>query len=317
MSQSQKSRMPWKYPSMVFRFSAMAYLSHCGLALEAHAGEPIAWFQAHRGAIDERPENTLAALKHAWSIAGAVPEVDLRTTSDGVIVCIHDETPARTTDAPKTWGMRNIAEISFDTLHMWDAGAWFDPAYGGERVPALDEVFDLMVQEENRQLYLDLKAVELDTVVAAIKARGFERRIFFVHGDPVYCATLQQAYEGARTMTWLSGPPTLIEQRFHRLAAKGFHGLNQIQLHLQVTRESPISYVLGDTFLANAVATTRAAGVDLQVRPFAFDGPSLRRLLDMGIRWYVADAPGAFHEALEAAEALAVKPGTQEAAKTP
>lgn len=87
------------------------------------AAEPAAWFQAHRGALDERPENTLPAIEHAWGLPGAVPEVDLRTTKDGVIVCIHDKTPARTTDAPETWAGKPIAEIPYDVLATWDACA--------------------------------------------------------------------------------------------------------------------------------------------------------------------------------------------------
>ena len=272
-------------------------------AMSAHTEEPIAYFQAHRGAIDERPENTLVALKHAWSIPGAVPEVDLRTTSDGVIVCMHDDTPGRTTNAPDEWKTKKVSEIPLNTLRSWDAGAWFDPAYTGERVPTLDEIFDLMGQTDSRQIYLDMKGVDLDAVVASIQQRGFEKRVIFVHGNPVYCAKLQEAFEGARTMTWLSGDTEMVMRRFEHMAEKGFPGLDQIQLHLPVATESPIVYSLDDTFLARAMAKARGAGVELQVRPFAFDGTSLRHLLNLGIHWYVADAPEAFHGALVAAQA--------------
>ncbi|MFP4499989.1 MAG: glycerophosphodiester phosphodiesterase [Candidatus Hydrogenedentota bacterium] len=279
------------------------------------AAEPAAWFQAHRGALDERPENTLPAIEHAWGLPGAVPEVDLRTTKDGVIVCIHDTTPARTTDAPATWAGKPIAEIPYDVLATWDAGAWFDPEYAGTRVPTLDAVFDRMGRDDARQLYLDLKAVALDDVITKIRARGFEKRIIFVHGNPVRCAALQRACGGARTMTWLSGPPDRIRARFKWLARRAFHGIDQLQLHLEATAKQPeIRYALEAAELAEAVAKTRAAGVALQVRPFAFDAASLRGLLDMGIRWYVADAPAAFHAALEAAAGMTRK-NTQAGAK--
>jgi glycerophosphoryl diester phosphodiesterase len=262
------------------------------------------WFQAHRGSIDEAPENTLAALRHAWAVPGAVPEVDLRTTADGHLVCIHDETPARTTSAPPEWRDRPIPEIPLETLRAWDAGAWFDAASSGERVPTLAEVFGLLRAEPARRLYLDLKAVDLDALERQIREAGVLEQLLFVHGDPAMCGTLSARFPGTRTMTWLSGPVPSVQTRFHALAAEGFPGIGQIQLHLQARRGTPIRYVMDEAFLREAVAAARQHGVDLQVRPFRFDGPSLRGLLDLGIRWFVADAPQAFGAALAEARAL-------------
>src|SRR5829696_3434158 len=45
--------------------------------------------QAHRGAGVLAPENTLAAFELGWKL-NCVPEADVRTTSDGVIVAFHD-----------------------------------------------------------------------------------------------------------------------------------------------------------------------------------------------------------------------------------
>lgn len=272
--------------------TAIALLMLCA------AAEPIAWFQAHRGAVDEAPENTLAAVAHAWAVPGAVPEVDLRTTADGVIVCIHDETPARTTNAPAEWRDRPVAAIPVETLRAWDAGAWFDPRFTGARIPTLDELFDLLRADPARRLYLDLKAVDLDALERQIKEAGVIGQLLFVHGDPAMCKRLSERFPGTRAMTWLSGPPASIQARFRALAEARFDGVGQIQFHLQSRRRAPIAYVLDDEFLREAVAVTRAHGVDLQVRPFQFDAASLRHLLALGIRWYVADAPQAFAEAL-------------------
>lgn len=276
------------------------------LALICAAAEPVAWFQAHRGAVDEAPENTLAAVAHAWAAPGAVPEVDLRTTADGVIVCIHDPTPARTTDAPEEWRGRDIAEIPLATLRAWDAGAWFHPRFAGERVPTLAEVFDLLKADPARRIYLDLKAVDLDALERQIRAAGVVERLLFVHGDPAMCKRLTERFPGTRTMTWLSGPPKSILERHHALAAAGFDGIGQIQFHLQVRRRNPIEYVIAHDDLRAAADAARAHGVDFQVRPFQFDAAALRGLLDLGIRWYVTDAPHAFAAAL--AEAAALEP---------
>ncbi len=277
-----------------------------GLALLAlaAAAEPGAWFQAHRGGLDEVPENTLVAFEYAWGIPGAVPEVDLRTTQDGVIVCIHDETPARTTNAPAEWKDKPVKEIPSATLRTWDAGAWFDPKYAGTPVPTLDELFTALKRDPAQRLYLDIKAVELDQLGASIDAAGVRSQVLFVHGSPVMCRRLTAQFPGIPTMTWLSGEVSSVQRRFRDLAEKRFEGISQMQLHLTPKGEAPGVYELDEAFLKEAVAATQAAGIELQVRPFIFDGPSLRHLRELGIRWFVADAPRAFANALAAAEVL-------------
>ena len=257
------------------------------------------YFQAHRGGLNEAPENTLAAFERAWDISGAVPEVDLRTTQDGVIVCIHDPTPARTTNAPDPWASTPIREIPYEMLSQWDAGSHFDSAYAGERIPTLRQLFERMQGHPDRQLYLDLKDVDLDALLGLIEEYRLKAQVLFVHGDPEMCVKLFQSYPGARTMTWLSGDPETIKQRYAHLAADGFTGISQLQFHLHAAQEAPeIVFALDELFLYDAVRRTRAAGVELQLRPFAFDPPSLRRLLELGVRWYVTDNPRAFSEAV-------------------
>lgn len=278
----------------------------CVLPLCAGAGSPEVFFQAHRGGMNEVPENTLAAFEHAWSIPGAVPEVDVTQTKDGVLVCLHDDTPRRTTDAPDPWADTPISEIPYEELQRWDAGIKFDPKYSGERVPRLDELLDRMQGHPDRQLYLDIKNVNIEAVAAAVRARGLEKQILFVHGDPAICAQLQRLFEGAHTMTWISrSTPDRMKARFAELAECGFAGINQIQFHLPAKKKEPhIEYLLDDTYLTEAVRITREAEVDLQIRPFDFDPPSLRRLIDLGIYWYVTDDPAAFADCVREALAL-------------
>jgi len=268
-------------------------------------GEPVeidAFFQAHRGGLDEVPENTLAAFHHAWGIPGAVPEVDVRTTSDGVLVCLHDDTLARTTNAPA--GVREIpvAELSFEEIRKWDAGVRFDRKFEGERVPALEELLELMKDRPERELYLDVKGVDFGALRTLLEKFGVMEQAIFVHGSRETCGELKEFFDGARTMTWFSGDPEEIKEKFAQAAAADFEGLSQLQFHLQVARVRPeIAYVLDREFLEEAVRITRAAGVELQLRPFRFDAVSLRSLLDLGVRWYVADAPERFGKVLDAA----------------
>ncbi len=46
--------------------------------------------QGHRGARGLRPENTLAAFRHALELGVATLELDCGVTRDGVVVVSHD-----------------------------------------------------------------------------------------------------------------------------------------------------------------------------------------------------------------------------------
>ncbi len=282
-----------------------AVLSLLLLLGAASAAEPAVYFQAHRGAADEAPENTLPALRLAYGVPGAVPEVDLRTTADGHIVAIHDATPARTTDAPAPWTDRDIAEIPLATLREWDAGAWFEASFAGAKVPTLDEVFAIVREDDAREIYLDLKAVDEGQIRDAILAVDLGPRVIFVHPDWDTCERLMNLYPGARTMTWISGPPRHQERRFARLLKREARGLSQLQFHLPLASAGPPPrYPLSLAYLAEARQALAAYGVALQVRHEPFTPETLKPLLDLGIEWYVTDAPQAFHEAVVAAHAL-------------
>ncbi len=54
-------------------------------------------FIAHRGESLDAPENTLSAFALAYERNCPCIECDIRMTSDGEIICIHDENTLRTT----------------------------------------------------------------------------------------------------------------------------------------------------------------------------------------------------------------------------
>lgn len=260
--------------------------------------DPHVFFQAHRGGLEEVPENTMAAYRHAWECPGAVPEVDVQTTSDGEYVCMHDDSPGRTTNATPDLKHRKISSIDSKTVRQWDAGAWFDPKFAGERVPFLKEVLDEMKGRPERQVYLDAKGVDLDKLAALVIEYGLNNQVIFTHEDAKVGAAFKEKVPGARSMTWLSGPATIIKSRFQKLADEKFCGLDQLQLHLRSSRTKPqIVYALDDAFIRDAVKQAGEAGVKIQLRPFDFTPESLRSLTAAGVEWFVTDAPAKFSEA--------------------
>lgn len=89
----------------------------------------------HRGASRDAPENTLESFRLAWEQGADGIEADFRLTADGRIVCMHDETTARTTGADL-----RIADTTLEELRRLDAGLWKGAAWSGAGIPTLDEV---------------------------------------------------------------------------------------------------------------------------------------------------------------------------------
>ena len=87
---------------------------------------------AHRGGGALAPENTLAAVRLGYELGFRAIEIDARLTADEVPLVFHDRTLERTTD-----GHGAVAETTAAEIARLDAGLWFGPAYGGERVPTL------------------------------------------------------------------------------------------------------------------------------------------------------------------------------------
>ncbi|PID56328.1 hypothetical protein CSB45_11615 [candidate division KSB3 bacterium] len=92
---------------------------------------------AHRGASGYAPENTLASFEKGLDLGADMLELDIHMSKDSELVVIHDATLERTTN-----GSGYIKNYSLKELKQFDASKGFD-AYRGERIPSLQEVFDL------------------------------------------------------------------------------------------------------------------------------------------------------------------------------
>jgi len=88
---------------------------------------PLAF--AHRGGGKLWPENTMVAFQGAVQLGCRYLETDLRTTRDGVLVTIHDETLDRISD-----GSGPVHALTLTELKRLDAGYRFSPD-GGQTFP--------------------------------------------------------------------------------------------------------------------------------------------------------------------------------------
>ena len=95
----------------------------------------------HRGAAAAAPENTLASLRKAKELGATWVEFDVKLTRDGHPVLFHDDRLDRTTS-----GQGEVALTTLAQLRKLDAGAWFAPAFEGERVPSFADALALCAE---------------------------------------------------------------------------------------------------------------------------------------------------------------------------
>lgn len=261
--------------------------------------EKIYW-QAHRGGgAHDRPDNTMAAFHYTWQLGG-IPEADIRTTRDNTILCLHDETLARTTDAPAEIASIKVHLLDLAEIRKWDAGAKFAPEYQGEKVPTLLEVLAAMSGHPERELYMDIKQVDLVKTGRLIDSLHVAKQILVASPKQEECKTLRSLAAGVRSMLWIGGSAQAIEDKFARAAATGFDGLDQIQLHLNDRDSIGVwRWQVDPSFLKKALQQTRGAGIDLEVFVKQFTEADLHALLDLGIRWYATDEPRRFAQSVQ------------------
>ena len=126
---------------------------------------------AHRGDSRHHPENTLPAFAAAVQMGAPMQEFDVQASRDRVLVCFHDETLDRTTDAARTLGPGGlVAQFSAAELARLDAGSWKHPTCAGARIPTLEQALAVMLPHSIPMI--EHKAGDADLYAALLQRLG-------------------------------------------------------------------------------------------------------------------------------------------------
>ncbi len=156
----------------------------------------------HRCARAVAPENTLAGLERAARMGVGWVEVDVRLTSDGVPVLLHDPTLDRTTN-----GTGLLSARSAEAVRGLDAGRWFADAFTGTALPTLD-VFLRALVRLGLGVNLELKTDPDDAHAVAQAALAVARTVWPGETPPVLISSFDPAaLESAKALasTWPRG----------------------------------------------------------------------------------------------------------------
>jgi glycerophosphoryl diester phosphodiesterase len=251
---------------------------------------------AHRGGAAEGPENTLEAFRHAVALGCHGLEMDLRATSDGAVVVLHDPDVDRVTDGTGPVEALTLEAVrALDAAHAFVDGRGTDPDAGphrrrggGVRVPTFAEVLDAT---PGVALVVDLKVgpPEVPGFPAAVAdllaAAGRTSEVIVGSFDQERLDAYRQAAPGAPTSAtqaevaafWSGGPPP---------QAEGFCAF-----------QVPARFADLEVVTTSFVERAHEAGVEVHV--WTVDDPAeMRRLAELGVDAIITDRPALALEVL-------------------
>ena len=159
---------------------------------------------AHRGASRLAPENTKASFQKAIDAGADFIEIDVRTTSDGQQVIVHDKSLKRTTGLNAL-----VSETNYATIKTLSAGSWFGKDFNEQTVPTLEEICALVNSENKRRsgevkLYVDCKSIDASKVVSTLRKYGLLDSAVF-YGDLPTLKSIKDLSATARLMPAFPG----------------------------------------------------------------------------------------------------------------
>jgi glycerophosphoryl diester phosphodiesterase len=146
----------------------------CSVALRpSPAAEKTILTSAHRGEHHRRPENSLPAIQAAIDAGMDYVGLDIRTTSDGKLVLMHDATVNRMTN-----GKGKVAEMTFDAIRALDLGARFPGQFPGLQVPSFEEALAL-AKKGGIGIYVHTKQAAPQELVDEIERHEMGEHVLF------------------------------------------------------------------------------------------------------------------------------------------
>ena len=244
--------------------------------------------QSHRGAGVLSPENSVEAFEIAWDL-GTVPEADLRTTEDGVIVAFHDGDFRRILpDAPAELQAESIQNLTYAEVCKLDIGSWKGPEHAEQRVPRLLDIYQILTNHPQRRLYVDIKNVDLEQL--ARESKPVHKQLILASTDYDVIKRWKTLAPQSSTLHWMGGSEAKLSSRIDQLRKTTFADIDQLQIHVRFDEDGHIRP--SEKFLLKLGVELRSHGILFQALPWDKNDPTaFERLLDLGVASFATDYP--------------------------
>lgn len=242
---------------------------------------------AHRGGSRLAPEETVVAYRNALEVGADVLELDLHSTSDGVLVCLHDDTVDRTTD-----GDGEVEAMTFAELAQLDAGYQFTRDHGetypyrgeGLTIPSLEEVLETF---DDHYFIMEIKQVDPPIVDDVIE--------MLVEHDVTDRVIIASAFDYVVAEVRLAAPEMLTSLGTGEMVS--FVTLSESH-EAEYVPPAPFLHVPHDGIDAEFLA--RAHRFDLETHAWTVnDRDEMERLIDLGVEGIMTDDPETLHAVVE------------------
>lgn len=235
----------------------------------------------------EAPENTWTSFRHAQTLGYHYMETDVQATSDGIVVTIHDEDVARTTDRSGLVREMKWADLSAIRLTGTD-----------EAVPRLD---DALAAWPEVRWNIDAKHDSVvGPLIETIHRSGALDRICVTAFDDRRLARIRRAL-GPGLCTGMGPAATaslrmasVVPGRVGRALGERLAGFGAVQV--------PVRH--GRVPLTDRRFIDTAHRLGLEVHVWTIDEPAtMQHLLDIGVDGIMTDRPSALKDVLVARDA--------------
>lgn len=235
---------------------------------------------AHRGSSVNAPENTLTAFELAVDQHADGIELDAKLTADGRVVVMHDDTVDRTTNGTGRVNLLTLAE-----LQLLDAGAKSSPKFASEKIPSLEDVFDIF----GRKIFINVELKNYSSPTDEL---------------PEKVAALVKKYKLEESVL-LSSFNLIALIRARKSLSKiplGFItilGLAEITMRTRLVRFGPLLALHPNYTDVNPYLIQTAHRAKCRVYPYTVNQPEIiKKLIEAGVDGFFTDDPYMAQKAL-------------------
>lgn len=250
---------------------------------------------AHRGGMGIFPEHTIFAYKKALQAGADVLETDVRSTKDGEIVVIHDQTVDRTTN-----GKGSVNELMLSEIKRLDTGYRFAIKRGdkedypfrgkGLTIPTLKEVFS---EFPNQRINIEIKQLEPqieDALFGIIKEMGMTDNVLVISESHEAIKRFRRISKGSIA----TGASVSEVRRF-----VFFMRLKAMPLYIPTADAFQIPEYHGSYHLLTDELIEKAHKKNIRIHVWTVNKKEdMERLIKMGVDGIMTDYPDLLNEAI-------------------
>ena len=259
----------------------------------------------HRGAGDLAPENALPSLVFTWGLQGCngVPEVDIRTTKDGVLAMFHDGNFRRILpDAPEEIRNKRLEDLTWDEAQKLDIGAFRGEEFRGQKIASLPEICRALRDDPHRKVLIDVKSVDFGQL--ARQTEGLHDRVILATGRYQDVVDWKKAAPGSEGLFWmgLGAGEEVVGPIIEQLKKDKFVGVDRMQIHVHFNEDGTTRP--SEKFLVETLDYVHEnyPAIEVQLMPWNLHEAETidhyKRLADLGAAGFGTDRPDICFEAM-------------------